>query len=195
LIAVIAPFIPPGLAVVVAALGLIALVLSFATDILWLARRAAAVEHARTRRVLSVLLALVLLNGSVTFHNVWPTLAVHWPGELSVEFGVLLLTLAAMNAWRGRTPSRVLALLSVLVVLFVVGRYAYVTVQALYGRDINLYWDGRSSAQSPRCSCAWRRFGWWRQWVWVSSSCWQSCISRHAGRWNSLIWPSAARGE
>ena len=33
-------------------------------------------------------------------------------------------------------------LLSAVIVLFALGRYAYVTVQALYGRDINLYWDG-----------------------------------------------------
>ena len=96
----------------------------------------------RLRQGICVLLALVLLNGSVTFHNIWPTLGIHWPGELSVEFGVLLLVLAVSNAWLGTTRSPVLALLSAVTVLFALGRYAYVTVQALYGRDINLYWDG-----------------------------------------------------
>ena len=92
---------------------------------------------------LCVLLALVLLNGSVTFHNIWPTLGVHWPGELSVEFGVLLLALALSNAWLGPTRRRACSrCCRPLVVLFALGRYAYVTVQALYGRDINLYWDG-----------------------------------------------------
>ncbi len=89
----------------------------------------------------SVLLALVLLNGSVTFHNVWPTLGVHWPGELSVELSGLLLLLALSNAWIGRSSPRVLALLSVLVVLFALGRYCDVTAPALYGREVNLYWD------------------------------------------------------
>jgi Sulfatase len=89
----------------------------------------------------SVLLALVLLNGSVTFHNVWPTLGVHWPGELSVELALLLLLLALSNAWIGRTSPRVLALLSALVVLFALGRYCDVTAPALYGREVNLYWD------------------------------------------------------
>ncbi len=88
-----------------------------------------------------VLLACVLLNAAVTFHNVWPTLGVHWPGELSVEIAVLLLGLAVSNARRGRTPRPVLVLLSTLVVLLALGRYADVTVSALYGRDINLYWD------------------------------------------------------
>src|SRR5580692_2693180 len=100
------------------------------------------VEH--RRRVwpwVGTLVALVLLNGSVTFHNIWPTLGVHWPGELSVEFGVLLLVLVLSNAWLGPTRRPVLALLSAVIVLFALGRYAYVTVQALYGRDINLYWD------------------------------------------------------
>ena len=89
-----------------------------------------------------LILAVLLLNASVTFHNIWPTLGVHWPGELSVEFGVLLLGLSASNAWLGPTRRGVLVFLSALIVLFVLGRYAYVTVQALYGRDINLYWDG-----------------------------------------------------
>lgn len=95
----------------------------------------------RLRQAACVLLALVVLNGSVTFHNIWPTLGVHWPGELSVELGVLLLALAVSNAWLGRTDARVLTALSVLVVLFGLGRYFDVTVSALYGRDINLYWD------------------------------------------------------
>lgn len=92
-------------------------------------------------RWVSAILALVLLNGSVTFHNVWPTLGVHWPGELSVELAALLLLLALSNAWLGRTSPRAVAILSVLVVLFALGRYADVTTPALYGREINLYWD------------------------------------------------------
>jgi hypothetical protein len=87
------------------------------------------------------LVALVLLNGSVTFHNVWPTLGVHWPGELSVELAALMLLLALSNAWLGRTLPWVIAVLSSLVVLFALSRYGEVTTQALYGRDVNLYWD------------------------------------------------------
>ena len=95
----------------------------------------------RLWQILRVLLAVLLLNAAVTFHNVWPTLGVHWPGELSVELAALLLVLALSNAWAGPTPRAVLAALSVLIVLFALGRYADVTVSALYGRDINLYWD------------------------------------------------------
>ncbi len=139
----IAPFIPTTAASCIAAVGLGVLSLSFLVDTQWLIQNATS----QSRRVglkhgLYLLLAVVVLNGSVTFHNIWPTLGIHWPGELSVEFGVLLLALAMSNAWLGQTHRRVLALLSAVVVLFALGRYAYVTVQALYGRDINLYWDG-----------------------------------------------------
>jgi len=96
----------------------------------------------RARPWLGLLVALVLLNGAVTFHNVWPTLGVHWPGELSVELAALVLLLALSNAWLGPTTPRVLALLSALVVLFALGRYGEVTAPALYGREVNLYWDG-----------------------------------------------------
>ena len=81
----------------------------------------------RCKRVLQgmgLLLAVLLLNASVTFHNIWPTLGVHWPGELSVEFGVLLLALSLSNAWLGPTRRGVLVLLSILIVLFALGRYA-----------------------------------------------------------------------
>ncbi len=98
-------------------------------------------EPRRAWQWAGVLVALVLLNGSVTFANVWPTLGVHWPGELSVELAALLLALSLSNAWLGRTAPRVLGLLAGLVVLFALGRYADVTVPALYGRQINLYWD------------------------------------------------------
>jgi phosphatidylglycerophosphate synthase len=142
LIVALAPFVPAALGAAVAGVGLAALVGSFAVDILWLFRGATPRERQWTRQALGVLLAALVLNGAVTFHNVWPTLGVHWPGELSVEFGVLLLALAIANAWFGPTRRAVLVLLSVTIVLFALGRYAYVTVQALYGRDINLYWDG-----------------------------------------------------
>jgi hypothetical protein len=91
-------------------------------------------------RWVGVLVALVLLDGSVTFHNTWPTLGVHWPGELSVELAALLLLLSLSNAWLGPTPPRVIALLAGLVVLFALGRYGDVTTDGLYGREVNLYW-------------------------------------------------------
>jgi phosphatidylglycerophosphate synthase len=142
LIATLAPFIPPAVSAKVAAAGLGALILSFGVDVAWLYRRATPGDHERLWQTLSVVVALMVLNASVTFHNIWPTLGVHWPGELSVEFGALLLMLSLSNAWLGPTHRGALIFLSAVVVFFTLGRYAYVTAQALYGRDINLYWDG-----------------------------------------------------
>jgi hypothetical protein len=109
--------------------------------------------------VARILLAVLLLNAAVTFHNVWPTLRVHWPGEVSVELAVLLLILAVSNARFGPTPRTVLAVLGTVVVVFALGRYADVTVQALYGRDINLYWDapqfGAVSGMLARVASPW----------------------------------------
>jgi hypothetical protein len=90
-----------------------------------------------------LIVALLLVNGAITFHNVWPTLAIRWPGELSVEIAVLILALSISNAALGRTSPRVLAFLAVMLVLFAIGRYGEVTAPALYGREINLYWDAR----------------------------------------------------
>ena len=88
--------------------------------------------------------ALALLDASLSFHNVWPTPAIGWRGELSVELAALLLILAA---WRWRSDhsvaAGVLRLLAVVWLLLVIGHYADVTTPALYGRDINLYWDVR----------------------------------------------------
>jgi hypothetical protein len=94
--------------------------------------------------------ALLLLNASLTFHNVWPTLAVRLatPWELSPELAVVVLALVAWPAWtarpgRDRVPRTAVAVLASLSLLFVVARYAEVTAPALYGRPVNLYWDAR----------------------------------------------------
>ena len=100
---------------------------------------AAQVWRYRARQFVFVVLALLLLDAAVTVHNVWPTLGVKWSGEVSVELAVLVLFLALTNAWLGATPGALLALLSAITVLFVLGRYADVTVPALYGREINLF--------------------------------------------------------
>jgi hypothetical protein len=87
--------------------------------------------------------ALVLLDASLTFANVWPTPAVQWRGALSIELAICVLGLAIVSRWF-RPPSRTaIAWLSAIWTVLVIGRYAEVTAPALYGRDINLYWDLR----------------------------------------------------
>jgi len=97
-------------------------------------------------RGLSLALAALLLDVSLTFHNIWPTPAITWRGEISVEIGAYLLALALVAAARPRQrmlSARALRILTVVWLLLVVGRYADVTATALFGRDINLYWDLR----------------------------------------------------
>jgi hypothetical protein len=87
--------------------------------------------------------ALVLLNSSLTFANIWPTLSIRLTSALSMEAAVGVLAIVAIRRWIG-TPSRAaLRRLAVLWVVLVAGRYGDVTARSLYGRDINLYWDLR----------------------------------------------------
>lgn len=92
-------------------------------------------------RFVALPVALVLLNGLFTFHNVWPTAFIHWPGELSVELSALLLLLALIQRWRAAVPRWLLVWLAAASVIGVLGRYGEVTAPALYGRAVNLYWD------------------------------------------------------
>jgi hypothetical protein len=84
--------------------------------------------------------ALVLLNASLTFENVWPTAKVAWGTALSIELAGCVLLLAitrrwAHGAWRHALPAVWVAL--------VAGRYLDVTGPGLYGRPFNLYWDSQ----------------------------------------------------
>ena len=87
--------------------------------------------------------ALVLLNLSVTFRNVWPTPAIRPTADLSAELAFAALAVVALQRWRGRVPAVALRAGAVAWVLLVAGRYVDVTTRSLYGRDVNLYWDFR----------------------------------------------------
>jgi sulfatase-like protein len=93
-------------------------------------------------RVLPVGLALFFLNVSLTFRNIWPTPWIEWHGDLSLELALLVIAVAASRMRRG-PPASLLGGLSAVWTMLVIGRYAEVTAPALYGRDINLYWDLR----------------------------------------------------
>jgi phosphoglycerol transferase MdoB-like AlkP superfamily enzyme len=97
---------------------------------------------ARTLNGAALVAAVLLLDVSLTFHNVWPTPAISWRGELSVELAACMLMLVAAS--RGcRVSSGVLRAVTAIWLFLVAGRYADVTVTALFGRDVNLYWDLR----------------------------------------------------
>ena len=87
--------------------------------------------------------ALLLLNVSIAFTNVWPTPFIHWRGELSGELGLFCLVVALAAAVGWRASQRWVRWMTVAWMVLVIGRYADVTVQSLFGREINLYWDSR----------------------------------------------------
>lgn len=94
-------------------------------------------------RTAALAVAILLLNASLTFYNVWPTLKIRWQGHVSVELAACVLLLVAGAALAGRVSGGVLRGLAIVWVTLVVGRYADTVAPALYGRQINLFWDVR----------------------------------------------------
>ncbi len=99
------------------------------------------------RRITGALLAIVFLNGMLSFRDWWPTPGVLPDHRLSPEFVWVWLVLLAVVAWRGALSRRSLNVFTFFFLLLVLGRYGDVTVPSLFGRPINLYWDG---ANIPR---------------------------------------------
>src|SRR5438552_13601040 len=63
---------------------------------------------------------------------------------MSVELASYILILVAVGAiTRRRSSSATLRVITAAWIILVIGRYADVTATALFGRDINLYWDLR----------------------------------------------------
>src|SRR5215467_9921822 len=103
---------------------------------------------ARWLQGFALVAALLLLNASLTFHNVWPTPAISWHGEISAELAAYicfcaLIAITRLRSTSGAVSSPALRWITVIWILLIVGRYADVTATALFGRDINLYWDLR----------------------------------------------------
>jgi hypothetical protein len=94
-------------------------------------------------RWLGFVAGLVVLDASLSFASLWPTPGIRWTGQLSVECAVTLAGLALAWQLRGRPAAWVLRVLAIVWTLLALGRYAAVTSAALFGRDINLYWDSR----------------------------------------------------
>jgi hypothetical protein len=92
-------------------------------------------------------LALLFLNAALSFSTWWPTPGIVLDRRLAPEFVGLWLVLLALVAWRGRLGGLALATLTLAYLLLVLGRYADITAPSLFGRPINLYWDG---LQIPR---------------------------------------------
>ena len=99
------------------------------------------------RRTVLALIALTLLNTVLSFRNLWPTPGITFDTRLAPEFVALWLLLLVGVAWRGALTARAVTALAAAWLLLVLGRYADVTAPTLFGRAVNLYWDGQ---QIPR---------------------------------------------
>ena len=95
--------------------------------------------------LLAFVFVLLLLNASLTFVNVWPTLSIRPALALSPEVAIAVLGLALVGPrLAGGRRVVVLRWLGAVWVVLVLGRYIDVTTRSLYGREINLYWDIRN---------------------------------------------------
>jgi hypothetical protein len=95
-------------------------------------------------------LPFVVLNALLTLDNLDGTL---WPRpvpRLSFELCMAALGLMLWVALGGRLGPRRLRVLAFFTTVWVIARYFDVTVRAVFGRPINLYWDGRHAAEVLR---------------------------------------------
>lgn len=86
-------------------------------------------------------IALIVLNGLLSFTAWWPTPAVLPDLRIAPEFVLLWLCLLTIVALRGRVSQWALVVLTCVYLVFVLARYLDVTAPALFGRPVNLYWD------------------------------------------------------
>ncbi|VTU26263.1 Phosphoglycerol transferase, alkaline phosphatase superfamily [Variovorax sp. SRS16] len=94
--------------------------------------------------------AFVILNALLTLDNLDGTL---WPRptpRLSFELCMAVLVLMPWVALRGRAGAGVLRALAAITTVWATARYLDVTVRAVFGRPVNLYWDGRHVAELLR---------------------------------------------
>ena len=140
LVACLAPPLPASAATAIAALGLALLCGSFARDVLTLAPP----SIRQTLRNTGLAFGLpLLLNATLSFDNLWPTPAIRPDSRIAPEFVLVWFALLGIGSLDTRRARRALGWLAALLCLFVIGRYIDVTAPALFGRPINLYWDGR----------------------------------------------------
>jgi hypothetical protein len=99
------------------------------------------------KRTLQAVAALFVLNAFLSMTNWWPTPFVQLDKRIAPEF-VLLWVIILLVVWlRGHLSRRTAVGLTLGYMLLVTGRYFDTTAPALFGRNINLYWD---ALQIPR---------------------------------------------
>ncbi|MDR7148969.1 hypothetical protein J2W49_000897 [Hydrogenophaga palleronii] len=95
-------------------------------------------------------LAFGVLNTLLTFENRWPGFGLLYMPRLSFELCIGVAMLMAWVSWRGRLSAAATTWLSAGFMALVAVRYAFVTVPAVLGRPVNVYWDGRHAGELLR---------------------------------------------
>lgn len=98
-------------------------------------------RYAPLGSVAGVALALFVLNALLAHGNAWPSV---WPAlewRLALELAPAVALLALWGVLRGRVARRLESALATLGTLWVVLHYIDVTVPAVLGRRVNVYWD------------------------------------------------------
>lgn len=99
------------------------------------------------KRVALALAAALVLNALLSMGNWWPTPMVRLQALLAPEFVGLWLLILVLVHVTGALSVRMLNVLAAAYFVLVLGRYFDVTAPALFGRNVNLYWD---ALQIPR---------------------------------------------
>jgi hypothetical protein len=113
----------------------------------------------RHRDASKAVLALLFLNAMLSFSLWWPTPAIRPEPRLAPEFVLFWVLLLVAVRVAGALSRRMLAAFGIGYLLLVVGRYAGVAAPALFGREINLYWDAPHALRfvwvSAQAAAAW----------------------------------------
>lgn len=96
----------------------------------------------RYRDGIKAVLALLFLNAMLSFALWWPTPGIRPAPRLAPEFVLFWVLLLIAARVGGALSRRMLTAFGIGYLLLVIGRYADVVVPALFGRELNLYWDG-----------------------------------------------------
>jgi hypothetical protein len=145
------------------------------------------------RQGLLVVVAFGLLNALLTLENLAPGLGVKLSPRLSFDLCLGVLAMTLWVAWRGRLGPRLLGALAAGCTVLVVARYLEVTAAAVYGRPLQLYWDGRHALEVAQLAVA----GWpaW-QVVMAGAAVVAGVVALHAVvRWCLATLADALRGH
>ena len=99
------------------------------------------------KRLVLVVASMLVLNGLLSMGNWWPTPMVTLHAQLAPEFVYAWLLVLLLVRCFGTLSAGLLNALALAYFVLVVGRYFDVTAPALFGRNVNLYWD---ALQIPR---------------------------------------------